>query len=94
MEEGFPGYLCLTDLLDQDLSAYEFFQTLSPAEQSALRRYDSGIATFAGAAGSRGPPAGGRRTGDVSFSAGPGLPCHRADQAARLRTGFLDRQSM
>ncbi|WP_455581506.1 hypothetical protein [Dysosmobacter sp.] len=47
MEEGFPGYLCLTDLLDQDLSAYEFFQTLSPAEQSALRRYDSGIATFA-----------------------------------------------
>ena len=24
-----------------------FFQTLSPAEQSALRRCDSGIATFA-----------------------------------------------
>ena len=39
-------YLCLTDLLDQDLSAYEFFQTLSPEEQSSLRRYDSEIATF------------------------------------------------
>ena len=32
MDHGFPGYLCLTDLLDQDLSAYEFFQTLSPEE--------------------------------------------------------------
>ena len=46
MDHGFPGYLCLTDLLDQDLSAYEFFQTLSPEEQSNLRRYDSEIATF------------------------------------------------
>ena len=46
MDHGFPGYLCLTDLLDQDLSAYEFFQTLSPEEQSSLRRYDSEIATF------------------------------------------------
>ena len=46
MDHGFPGYLCLTDLLDQDLSAYEFFQTLSPEEQSDLRRYDSEIATF------------------------------------------------
>ena len=46
MDHGFPGYLCLTDLLDQDLSAYEFFQTLSPDEQSDLRRYDSEIATF------------------------------------------------
>ena len=46
MDHGLPGYLCLTDLLDQDLSAYEFFQTLSPEEQSNLRRYDSEIATF------------------------------------------------
>ena len=46
MDHEFPGYLCLTDLLDQDLSAYEFFQTLSPEEQSSLRRYDSEIATF------------------------------------------------
>ena len=30
-------YLCLTDLLDQDLSAYEYFQTLPPAVQTALR---------------------------------------------------------
>ena len=30
MDHGLPGYLCLTDLLDQDLSAYEFFQTVSP----------------------------------------------------------------
>ena len=44
MDHGLPGYLCLTDLLDQDLSAYEFFQTLSPEEQSSLRRYDSEIA--------------------------------------------------
>ena len=46
MDHEFPGYLCLTDLLGQDLSAYEFFQTLSPEEQSSLRRYDSEIATF------------------------------------------------
>ena len=39
-------YLCLTDLLDQDLSAYEFFQTLSAAEQSDLRRYGSEITSF------------------------------------------------
>ena len=39
-------YLCLTDLLDQDLSAYEFFQTLSAAEQSGLRRYGSEITSF------------------------------------------------
>ena len=46
MDHEFPGYLCLTDLLDQDLSAYEFFRTLSPEAQSSLRRYDSEIATF------------------------------------------------
>lgn len=46
MDHGFQSYLCLTDLLDQDLSAYEFFQTLSPEAQSALRRYDGDIATF------------------------------------------------
>ena len=33
-------YLCLTDLLDQDLSAYEYFQTLSPELQDKLRRED------------------------------------------------------
>ena len=46
VRESFQNYLCLTDLLDQDLSAYEYFQTLSPEEQSNLRRYDSEIATF------------------------------------------------
>ena len=46
VRESFQNYLCLTDLLDQDLSAYEFFQTLSAAEQSALRRYGSEITSF------------------------------------------------
>ena len=32
--------LCLTELLDQDLSAYEYFQTLSPELQDKLRRED------------------------------------------------------
>lgn len=41
MKHQTPGYLCLTDLLDQDLSAYEYFQTLPPAAQTALRREDS-----------------------------------------------------
>ena len=36
--DEFPGYLCLTDLLDQDLSSYEYFQTLAPEIQTALRR--------------------------------------------------------
>lgn len=39
-------YLCLTDLLDQDLSAYEYFQTLPPELQTALRR-DGGVTSFA-----------------------------------------------
>lgn len=39
------GYLCLTELLDQDMSAYEFFQTLPPTMQTALRREDS-ISSF------------------------------------------------
>lgn len=34
-------YLCLTDLLDQDLSACEYFQTLPPQVQDLLRREDS-----------------------------------------------------
>ena len=46
VRESFQNYLCLTDLLDQDLSAYELFQTLSAAEQSALRRYGSEITSF------------------------------------------------
>ena len=39
-------YLCLTDLLDQELSAYEYFQTLPPAVQTALRREDCTIGTL------------------------------------------------
>lgn len=38
-------YLCLTDLLDQDLTAYEYFQTLPPQVQTALRR-EGGAASF------------------------------------------------
>jgi len=37
-------YLCLTDLLDQDLSAYEYFQTLSSETQRKLLTQD--ITTF------------------------------------------------
>ena len=40
--DEFPSYLCLTDLLDQDLSSYEYFQTLAPEVQTALRRQDDG----------------------------------------------------
>ena len=39
------GYLCLTDLLDQDLSAYEYFQTLPTDVLAELEREDS-ITTF------------------------------------------------
>ena len=39
-------YLCLTDLLDQELSAYEYFQTLPPAVQTALRWEDGTIGTL------------------------------------------------
>ena len=46
MEHEFPEYLCLTDLLDQDLSAYEYFQTLPPELQTKLRREDQ-ISSFA-----------------------------------------------
>ena len=46
MDHGFPGYLCLTDLLDQDLSAYEYFQTLPPEVQSVLRRSDGNVTSF------------------------------------------------
>ena len=41
--EAIKRYL---DLLDQDLSAYEYFQTLPPAVQTALRREDGGIGTL------------------------------------------------
>ena len=44
--DEFPGYLCLTDLLDQDLSSYEYFQTLAPEIQTALRREDAGVGTL------------------------------------------------
>jgi len=40
MKHQVPEYLCLTDLLDQDLSAYEYFQTLPPDLQTKLRRED------------------------------------------------------
>lgn len=39
-------YLCLTELLDQDLSAYEFFQTLAPQLQDQLK-LDGDIRSFA-----------------------------------------------
>ena len=44
--DEFPNYLCLTDLLDQDLSSYEYFQTLAPEVQTALRREDAGVGTL------------------------------------------------
>ena len=37
-------HLCLSDLLDQDLTAYEYFQTLPGYVQAALR--DREISTF------------------------------------------------
>ena len=37
-------HLCLSDLLDQDLTAYEYFQTLPPEIQRALNRQE--ITTF------------------------------------------------
>ena len=40
MEHPFPAYLCLTDLLDQDLSAYEYFQTLPADVREKLKRED------------------------------------------------------
>jgi hypothetical protein len=43
---GMEEYLCLTELLDQDLSAYEFFQTLAPMLQDRLRQEDQ-IRSFA-----------------------------------------------
>ena len=39
-------YLCLSDLLDQDLSAYEYFQTLSPEVKSLLAERGDSINTF------------------------------------------------
>lgn len=44
--DEFPDYLCLTDLLDQDLSSYEYFQTLAPEIQTALRREDAGVGSL------------------------------------------------
>ena len=35
------GYLCLSDMLDQDLSAYEYFQGLPPEVRQALKREDN-----------------------------------------------------
>lgn len=40
-----PEYLSLAELLDQNLSAYEYFQTLPPEVQGQLRRED-GAASF------------------------------------------------
>lgn len=39
-------FLCLTDLLDQDLSAYEYFCTLDSNIQDILRREDGDISSF------------------------------------------------
>ena len=39
-----PYYLGLTDLLDQDLTGYEYFQTLSPEIQAKL--FERDIASF------------------------------------------------
>ena len=39
-------YLSLEDLLDQDPSAYEFFQTLSPEAKALLEEEDS-VTSFA-----------------------------------------------
>ena len=44
--DEFPSYLCLTELLDQDLSSYEYFQTLAPEIQTALRREDGSVGTL------------------------------------------------
>ncbi len=41
-------YLCLSDMLDQNPSAYEFFYSLSPAIQDALWKKDDGIISFHG----------------------------------------------
>ena len=38
-------YLCLTDLLDQDVSACEYYQTLPPQARHVLEQSD--ICTFA-----------------------------------------------
>ena len=35
------GYLCLSDRLDQDLSAYEYFQGLPPEVRQPLKREDN-----------------------------------------------------
>lgn len=46
MEHSLPEYLCLTDLLDQDLSAYEYYQTLSPEVRSLLAERGDNIGSF------------------------------------------------
>jgi len=45
MKDPNPGYLCLSDLLDQDLSAYEYFYGLSPEVQEKLKQKDD-ISSF------------------------------------------------
>lgn len=39
------AYLCLSDLLDEDITSYEFFYSLPVAVQQELRRRE--ISTFA-----------------------------------------------
>ena len=46
MERPIPEYLCLTELLDQDTSAYEYFHALPPDVQEKLKREDD-ISSFA-----------------------------------------------
>lgn len=45
VERPIPEYLCLTELLDQDLSAYEYFHALPPDVQDRLKREDD-ISSF------------------------------------------------
>ena len=45
MDHAIPEYLCLSDLLDQDLSAYEYFHALPPDVQEELKKKDD-ISSF------------------------------------------------
>ena len=45
MDHSIPEYLCLSDLLDQDLSAYEYFHGLPPDVQEKLKKKDD-ISSF------------------------------------------------
>ena len=46
MDRQEEEYLCLSELLDQDLSAYEFYQTLSPEERRLLALEEDSVTSF------------------------------------------------